>query len=155
MTLSRDAKQLFIASSDKIENQLGENSPLSIVSSNGAKIADIAVRIAGVLTLAGDVHAQIIDTEAMSNAIELGQFYLSEILRITETGMADPDILKAEKLLTWLRDKKPRQITLRDILRLGPNALRSKKEAEVATKVLTEHGWLTPDGKKNWKVRYA
>jgi hypothetical protein len=45
-----------------------------------------------------------------------------------------------------LRARREAEISLREIMRNGPNAVRGKAEAEAALAKLDEHGWLVRNG---------
>jgi len=85
--------------------------------------------------------AAVIDLPQVHAGIALMDYYLTEQLRIQETGAADPDIRMAEKLLDWARGYKV--VYLSQIYRLGPNAIREAETAKRLCRLLEEHGWLS------------
>ena len=79
----------------------------------------------------------------MARGIELANYYGSEAMRLAEAGMTDPELLKARKLLDWLRDSWTEEaVSLPDIYRLGPSFVRVQKEAKRYVRILEDHGWL-------------
>ena len=96
-------------------------------------------------------------------AITLAEYYLSEAIRLARVSTISAETLAAEKLRKWLLERWDQEfILLRDIVRLGPNALRESKTARAAIATLENHGWLLPqtpgtviDGlarKEAWRV---
>lgn len=141
LSLSREAKRLWVDFHDHVEGQLGEGAALEGVRGFGNKAAEHAARLAGVLTLVENVEAKEIDKEHMKAGIDLVDFYLSETVRLCAAGGVDPDILLAEKLLAWATGQP--MIALVDVYQSGPYALRDMKMARRIATLLEEHGWLT------------
>lgn len=152
LSLSPQARTLLVQFSDALELEMGKSGKLSGLTGTASKAAEQAARIAGVLTLWGDLHAPHVELDAMANGITLAQFYLSEALRLSEAALVSAETEKAESLRKWLLENWPAQaqrygrspdkITLRDIVRLGPNALRESKIAQASVNLLATHGWL-------------
>lgn len=140
LSLSREAKQLWVAFHDHVEEQLVDGEPLEGVRGFGNKAAEHAARLAGVLMLVEDVEAKEIDKKHMKAGIDLVNFYLSEAVRLLTTGNIDPDILLAEKLLAWATGQP--MIAMVDVYQSGPYALRDMKTARRIATLLEEHGWL-------------
>ena len=45
----------------------------------------------------------------------------------------------------WLLDRcAAKTVTVRDIVRCGPNSLRTTKRVKALIKILVDHGWLWP-----------
>jgi hypothetical protein len=141
MSLTRDAKRLWVAFHDHIEAQLAEGAPLEGVRGFGNKAAEHAARLAGVLTLVEKVTATAIDKAHMEAGIALVEFYLTETVRLFAAGGLDPDVLLAEKLLAWASGKS--LIALAQVYQSGPNPLRDAKTARRIVTLLEDHGWLT------------
>ena len=81
----------------------------------------------------------------MADAITLAQFYLSEASRLASAATVSAEIDKAEALRRWLLESWAHpEIMLRDVVRLGPNALRESPKARAALGTLEKHGWLVP-----------
>ena len=102
-------------------------------------------RIAGILTIVDDPQANVIDEPAMSNGILLAQWHLQEAARLTAGARIDPILVRANRLLEWLRSQSE-PVTMRRILQFGPNPLRIKAVADEALKVLIDHGHVQADG---------
>lgn len=145
--LSPEAKKLWRAFADHVERQSGTDDIRSI-SGLAAKAAEHAARIAGVLTLYENLHAAEIDQAAMSNAIVIVGHYLHEAIRLHNAGRADPKLVSALRLLSWIQGRLERDIRFSEILQSGPNALRTKSAAEAAVAILLDHGWLAETSKR-------
>jgi hypothetical protein len=107
----------------------------------GNKLAEQAARIAGVLALVDDVQVSEIDKSQLEAGIALAEYYAAEALRLHAAGMDDPDLLLAERLLTWLQAWQG-PISLPDIYQRGPRPIRNVATAERIVRILEEHGHL-------------
>ena len=109
------------------------------------KLPEHAARIAAVLTLIENIEAMRIDREAFERAVHLAEYYTREALRLSGAGYASPELQRAAKLLDWLKTSWGEPlISVRAIVRLGPNSIRDTATAKAAIKALVEHGWLAP-----------
>ena len=108
-----------------------------------SKAAEQAARIAGVLTLWRDLNAAEVAASDMADAITLAQFYLGEAARLADAATISAPIEQAEALRKWLLEHwaEP-EILVRDVLQLGPGALRESPKARAALALLESHGWL-------------
>jgi len=145
LPLSPPAQQVWREFADHIEGRLGPGGDLEPIRGFASKIAEHAARLAGVMTLFENLDAPDVSGEAMAGAINLAQFYTTEMLRLEAAGMSDPELVLAERLLSWLRDhwKEP-VIALVDIYQSGPAAIRDTKTARKIVRILEAHGWLVP-----------
>jgi hypothetical protein len=141
--LTPDARAQLSAFSDAIEAAQAPGGDLSHISGTASKTAEQAARIAGVLTLWRDLNAPHVEVNEMNDAIILAQYYLSEASRLSSAALVSAEIDKAEKLRGWLLTNwaEPDVLT-RDVVRLGPNALRESPKARAALGILEKHGWL-------------
>lgn len=141
--LSPEARQLLSAYSDEVELMQGPNQPYRNITGFASKSAEQAARLAGVLTLWEDLHAQEVTAETMQNGITLARYYVVEANRLISGATVDAEIDRAEKLRVWLLEtwKEP-DITNRDVVQSGPNSVRDSKAAKKALQMLADHGWL-------------
>ena len=140
MKLTAEAKSLWIEFHDLVESQLSDEAPLSPIRGFGNKAPQHALRLAGILAL---VEGQRnVNHVAMANGIELTQYYLAEALRLFHSGMVDPQLEQAQKLLDWLSGRE--YIDLPTIYQRGPGSIRDSKLARCLVDILAAHGWLTP-----------
>jgi hypothetical protein len=112
------------------------------------KLPEHAARLAAVITLVGDISAAEIDNARMKAGITLAEYYAAEALRVFETSKADADLVLAQRLLDWLqrgwKADKGGMVSLPDIYRCGPGAIRDKATAKRMVAILADHGWLRP-----------
>ncbi|WP_108484565.1 YfjI family protein [Oceaniglobus ichthyenteri] len=143
LTLTSDARAQLVEFSDEIERMQLPGGTLSHITGAASKIAEQAARMAGVLTLWTDLEAREVEATTMADAITLARFYLSEASRLASAATVSAEIDRAETLRKWLLENWPHpDITLRDVVRLGPNPLRESPKARAALALLERHGWL-------------
>jgi len=158
-----DAKALWVRFHDFLEGHLGDGGDFAPIRAFASKAAEHAARLAGILTLVGDIHAREIPLDKMAAGIELAKHYLAEALRLNLAGATDPDLSLAERLLTWLREQGRSHVWLTLIYQRGPSAIRDAKTGKRIVRILEDHNWLEPidggmeiDGqfRRNvWRVR--
>lgn len=145
LSLSHEARVLWIEFSDHVERMIGPGGELEPISGFAAKAAEHAARLAAVMTWFADHDAQEIGADVLSGAIQLAEHYASEALRLHQTSVVPPDIAAAGLLLDWLRERWPHQaVSVPDIIRLGPNSVRVARRARELVALLADHGWLIP-----------
>ena len=145
LKLTPEARNLLVAFSDTIEAAQASGGDLYNITGTASKVAEQAARIAGVLTLWRDLEAVSVGGWDMADAIDLAQFYLSEASRLASAAIVSAEIDKAEKLRRWLLESWPEpDVLVRDVVRLGPNAMRESPKARAALGILEKHGWLVP-----------
>lgn len=140
--LSDSAKNEWIKYFDGIEKMLGEGGKLECIRGFASKAAEHAARIAGVLALVGDPAATEIDLRCIQSGILLLDYYLTETLRIQDTGVADPDLQLAQRLLDWLHGSSDRHVHLAKVYQFGPNGIRDAKTARRMLGILEAHRWV-------------
>ena len=145
LALSPDARAILGAYSDEVELKQGPNQSYRNITGFASKSAEQAARLAGVMTLWGDLKATAVTAVTMRNAITLAGYYLNEAERLVSGAVVDADIDRAEKLRVWLLVTwREAEITTRDVVQSGPNCVRDSKTAKAAIKILGQHGWLVP-----------
>ena len=130
-----------------MEEQLSEFGQLASIKGLGNKAPEHTLRVATVLT--GFDAPEISNFSRISdgyirNSIILTKYYLNEVLRLFNSGIADLNLQEANKLLEWLRIKDKKIITLPEIYQYGPNSIRDTKKARRLMTILTEHGYALP-----------
>lgn len=146
LALSADAKRAWVAFHDQIETAMASGGALEGLRDVAGKAAENAARVAGVLAIVENPDASIIGAAAITNACELMAWYVGEALRLSGQHRLPASVRNAVKLLDWLRARDGSEISLRDIMRTGPNPVRGKAEAEAALAKLDEHGWTVRQG---------
>ena len=145
--LSAEAKQIWQMYHDKVEDQLSEFGQLASIRGLGNKAPEHALRLATVL--AGFDTPEISNFSRISsgyirNSTILTQYYLNEALRLFNSGIADPVLQEASKLLEWLRVKQKTIVTLPEVYQCGPNSIRDVKKTRLLMGILIEHGYALP-----------
>ena len=135
------ARKLWRAYSNEIERAQQPGALYADLSDVAGKSAEMAGRLAGVLTLYDKPGATTVTAKMMRNAITLARWYLNEALRITETGMLRPEIVDAIELLKWFR-ANPQHRSRSGVLLYGPKRLRSKLSLEPILRVLADHNLI-------------
>lgn len=146
LPLSNEARAKLIKFSDGVERAQAPGGEMDMIRGYASKAAEQAARIAAVLELWIDLKAPEVSALAMERGIALALFYLGEAKRLAGAAMVSDAIGKAEALRQWMLSDswgKP-WLTVREVVRMGPNRLRESPEAKRAVQVLVEHGWLIP-----------
>lgn len=151
LSLDLQAKLVWVAFHDHIESQIGDGGDLAPIKGLANKAPEHAARLAGVLALVENINSSTICLDCMQAGIKLTTHYINEALRLFAAGACDPNIIKAEKLLHWLKGRKDkngnqdRYVSLVEIYQAGPvKSLRSAKSAREIMRILLEHGQLSP-----------
>ena len=145
LPLAPEARALLVRFADAIEAAQAPGRDLAHVTGYASKAAEQAARIAGVLALWCDLGAPAVTARDMGDGCELAQFYLGEAKRLADAAVISEKIDQAEALRKWLLESWPHaEILVREVVRLGPNALRESPKARAALGVLGQHGWLAP-----------
>lgn len=134
ITLTPEAKALWIAEHDRIEGQLGRLGDYADIKAVGSKAAEQILRIAGVLAVVDDQAS--VDSNILQRAIELGRWYLGEALRLCYPVRQDPELVKAQKLIDWLHAKGWTEFDARTLQREGPSFVR--KSAHTRNRLLNK-----------------
>lgn len=141
LSIAEDAYAEWINIYNQIEEHSAKGGDLYPYRGYVAKLAEQILRLAAVLTVFADPRATQIQLTEMKNAIELGDFYLDEYIRLTDLETPS-DLVNAQKLLEWLRIQ-PSPISLRDIYRYGPSFVRNVQTARNLIGILLEHFWVS------------
>ena len=136
-----EARKLWRAYSNEIEDAQKPDAVYAEFSDVAGKSAEMAGRLAGVLTLYDKPGATVVTAKVMRNAIAIARWYLNEALRINETGMLRPEIVDAIELLKWFR-ANPQHRSRSGVLLYGPNRLRSKLSLEPILRILADHNLI-------------
>lgn len=149
LTLSNQARDLLCQFYEAVETKQAPGGELEQVRAFASKAVEQACRIAGVLTLWSDLNAPEIGKQTMMHGVQLATFYLGEAKRLAEVASISAETDRAEGLRKWLLESWANpKVTVRDILRNGPNRLRESKTARETVAILEKAGWLVrlPEG---------
>jgi hypothetical protein len=145
LRLADDARALLIGFSNEIERRLTPDGDLRSISGFANKLAEHAVRIAGVFTFVVTPSADIVEASTMASAIKLARWYASEARRLFDTGLIRNDLRQAELVRVWLLDVWAEDhISVPDLQQSGPNSIRDNAKARAIIATLESHGWLIP-----------
>lgn len=164
LPLSKGASEVWKGFHDEVERKIASDAAWATIRALGAKLPEHAARIAGVLTVVAkasqiatnepsdddwsdepplDLGNMEIGIDTLKSGIMLANHYAAEALRLVDAGLADPDLVLAEKLLAWLQADPGREnIHLREIYQFGPGGIRDKETAVRIVTILADHGWL-------------
>ncbi|MBK6868500.1 MAG: DUF3987 domain-containing protein [Burkholderiales bacterium] len=153
LTLTPDAKRMWVRFHDAIEGELASGGELADVRDVASKIADNAARLAALFhTYTGSIGP--ISTDAMESATRIATWHLYEAQRFLGEMALPLDLANPVRLEAWLldycRSHQVDSVATRDIQRLGPNGLRDKAVIAQAVAELAELGRArqVQDGKK-------
>jgi hypothetical protein len=153
LPITREAAAAWREFYDHVEGQCGPGGELQPIQDFAAKAAEHAARIAGVLAIVDSIHQPEIGMDAMTSALALADWYVAEAVRLQRAARTDPRLIRAQQLLEWMRERHSDVIDFRDVVRLGPSALRTKTAADEAFAVLAAHGWIEEVSARPRRVR--
>jgi hypothetical protein len=147
-----EARKLWRGYSNEVEREQQPGAIYAELSDVAGKSAEMAGRLAGVLTLYDKPGATTVAEKVMRDAIALARWYLNEALRITETGILRPEIVAATELLGWLREH-PQHRTKRALLQNAPNRMRGKANLDPLLRILVDHNLIAMPKRRPIHVR--
>lgn len=135
-----DALDVWRRFHDDCENRQGRHGDLLPVKGLASKMAEHALRLAGVLAVFedGDVNA-----DRMQRGCELATYYLNEAMRIRGYARDTGKRAAADRLLRWMQANGAAVFAVRDIQNGGPNEFRP--DAVYVRELLTlldDAGWI-------------
>lgn len=142
LSLSLEAIGAWRNFADEIESGLGRDACPSGVRGLSNKIAEMALRIAGVLAIVENTSAKEIGREIFERAVTLARYHLREAARLYDAALISPEIARANRLLMWLIARGQDKVSIREIQTYGPVALRERKSINEALDNLYKHGWV-------------
>lgn len=137
---------------DRIERATGPGGDLVPVRALAAKAAEHAARIAAVITMVETPDATEIGPDAMAGGIALADWYVREAVRLVNAGQIDPELRKAQDILAWIEGRGG-EVSFQEILRKGPGALRNKRKADAALRILADHGRIRETSSRPRRVK--
>ena len=143
MKLSEQARVILEEFYNRVELALTKGEAFEYMTGFPAKAPEMAVRIAGVQTPYADENAAESTEEMISNGIAMMDWYLSEMLRVTDTGRPNEELCAAEELRQWVVNRWAEEfIDRRSMMENGPGHLRDGNTLDRCIQKLEEHGWL-------------
>lgn len=147
LRVAPDGKVKWIHFHDWVQEHLRPDGIFRPISGIAAKAAEHALRLGATMAMVDDLNITAIPLGHVINGITLTRFYLTEALRIFHSAKTSPDLLIAEKVLSWLRTREGTNknlVSLPDVYQMGPNAVRDKATAIKIIQILSDHGWVRP-----------
>lgn len=143
LPMTTEAATDWRAYCDRCELRLAPGGEWERVKTWGAKAAEHAARLAGVLAVWHDPEGvSAIEVDMMRRGIELAEFYGSEMLRLHDDAGVSAELRDAAQLLQWLQGRGSEAFPLAAVYQQGPTAFRTASKARAGCDLLTEHGHL-------------
>ena len=144
LTFDDDARHLWVRFFNEVETQLKpEVGAWHSVKDFAAKAAEHAARLAAVFEVFQDDKATEISAESISAAIKIVRWHLAQFDQHLGKGASELRVHQsAEALLKWLQNKANTSFgachhyTRRDLLQLGPRAIRNAASLDLAIEAL-------------------
>ena len=124
------------------------------------KAPEHALRLAGVITLLGDLEAEDVAEDAIRGGIGLADYYLQSLLRVEQLPQVDLEQVQANQILNWMEEKDPQRLRewkTRDIQNAGPGSVRNLGAEAIRNRmaILVDTGHVEPSGignKTTWRL---
>lgn len=151
--LSDDAKALWIAFYNFIEERQASGKELDGARPFASKASEHAARIAGIITMVENPEATTIPGAAMDAAILVTGFYLAEHVRLTGVGRQERQFKHLRSLLVWMQAQGP-LVSKKDVLQKTPNQQRKLKAKGIGLLLdeLARRGYIR-ELPNQWAVR--
>jgi len=142
LTLSPEAKRIWIDFHDNIESELAEGGQLYMIRGWGAKAAEQVVRVAANFQVLSCKDPKIIDSDSLLRSIQVVSYYLNESLRLSTSSKSR----ECARVLNWLikhakRLKTP-YIVRYSIQQNIHNDLRNTQKIDDALTYLEQEGFI-------------
>jgi hypothetical protein len=143
LALSADAQDVLQTFADHAERAQIKGGPLEAIQPFASKMAELAARIAGVMTVFNNINASEVSGMDMINATQLMIYYANETLRLTSAAAISREAKQAEDLRIWLSEKWAEPyVSAADVAQNGPGALRETAKARRLLQYLERFGHL-------------
>ncbi len=139
--LSDKAKSAFVEYFNENELAQAADGKFATVKGFASKLAENAARLAANIALFEDPEATTINPTCMQEGIALTRFYADEALRLFGVGRDDPDLLLAQEVLDWMKQRGSLH-SLVSVYQKGPMGVRDQKTARRIMRILEDHGWV-------------
>lgn len=141
LQVTGQAKADWVEAYNEIEQALAPSGDYADMRATAAKAAEQIARISGVLTIIDDDQAEQVTSEAMARAICLGEWYLTEALRLTKQGSAGAEYITAKEVIQWIVSKGLQVVTVNQVNK-GTRKVKSAQHTREILRLLEENGWL-------------
>jgi len=142
------ARRLF---HNQIEKMMATGDKLEDVRDIASKTVSQTVKMAHILHIAGNPIVlnqaeSVINIDTWVKAKALGKFHLNEAVRIQRAAIEDMSIVYAKKLIDWIKKRKLKEVSSREVQQNGPRPRPKTSEATVVLNILCEYGYLLGAG---------
>ncbi|MEM7327901.1 MAG: YfjI family protein [Pseudomonadota bacterium] len=139
------AVELLVQFFNNIERKLSPTGDLSGYSDLANKAHENAARIAGVLAVMKD--EQVVSEASMRGGIGLANYFLAELIRLSDLLPAHEDVDKANSIAHFLK-KEGGSSNTTQLSKRGSKSCRTHDQRKDAIKILVDADWIREDGKK-------
>ena len=109
LSLTPEAKVIWVEFHDAVEKELGPSGKYNVILNFANKLAEIALRIAGLFAFIENKDVTSISYNCMSQAIEISIFYMNHLLKLLEI---DRDQAKRNSLVKWLFNQRNKNASM-------------------------------------------
>ena len=145
LTINNQASDLYAQWDQQLENQLAPDQPLEHLAEWVGKLRANVLRLAGLLHIAWHQPGTDINHQTMTDAIELGNYYLDHMLTISDRWGVDETTAKTKKIVDWICRTQPASITIRDLMRHNRRLLNTAEETIPILQLLVDKGYIRPN----------
>lgn len=153
LDMTAEGFALWRAFYDEAERELAHGGELTDVRDVASKAAENCARIAALFHLFDNGPGGRIEAAHVAAAIRLTTWHLFEARRLLAVMALPKPLSNAAKLDEWLqaecRKRRTDAVLMREVQRLGPNAVRHKADLRTALAELDDanRAWLESDGR--------
>lgn len=140
--LSPEAATLWREACNTFEARRAKGGEYGAIRGFASKMAELAMRIGGILHIHEHGPSGQIGAEAMRSAIGLVEWFATERLRLRDEGTVETQVTEAQALLEWMMKQPGEFITRREIGRDAPNRFRRKAQMDKTLTILFAHNQL-------------
>jgi len=143
-TITDQTSDLFAQWDQQLENRGAPGADLEHLNEWTGKLRASVIRIAALLHHANHNHTTTIDTTTMTNAIEIGDYYLEHARHIADRWGTDDNIKQARRILEWFTRLDTNTFTVRDLYSANRRLFPTADDTRQPLELLHERGWIRP-----------
>lgn len=145
LSLDDAAQAIWFAFAAQAEAAMASGGAYEGIRPLAGHLAEHAVRLAAIIALIEDDALTALTPAMLTRGIALARFYAEEALRLLDVRVRpSAETNRLATLQDWLaRNYAGGEVSLRDIYRLGPSALRTPAEAQRAMREMELIGFAT------------
>ncbi|SMP72033.1 YfjI family protein [Anoxynatronum buryatiense] len=141
LSLSSQASVALTNYRRELEPTLRCNGTYDPYTAWGSKAPGAVLRIAALIHVSGKKTGTIVDAESIKNAIRIVEYYSAHAKRAFGGGESQL-INLSKKVLSYIENKKMKEITTRDIMRAYANDFRTSEDTKPIIVKLISSGYL-------------